>query len=215
MEVPKLESAGPLRRLLMALQNALALRRETGASIPDLLRSALAMRSNEKLSSAQVIMSANAPILAWLRESIPPPGERSTWICRPGRFQITAKTRDFRYELALGPKAAPGRHRGLIVRLRIPSAGGAVTHVFLDAVVHLAAHHDYSGADDERPTAAAAIVTTRMKSRRDTSELSSVADAQGLSLVEPMGRLLGWGPLAAISRFQVNLPTRSPGLRAT
>jgi NAD(P)H-dependent flavin oxidoreductase YrpB (nitropropane dioxygenase family) len=60
----KLESAGPLRRLLMALQNALALRRETGASIPDLLRSALAMRSNEKLSSAQVIMSANAPILA-------------------------------------------------------------------------------------------------------------------------------------------------------
>ncbi len=60
----RLESAGPVRKLLMAFQNALALRRETGASIPDLLRSGLAMRRNQKLTNAQMIMAANAPILA-------------------------------------------------------------------------------------------------------------------------------------------------------
>jgi len=60
----KLESAGPVRKLWMAFQNALALRRETGASIPDLLRSGLAMRRNQKLTNAQMIMAANAPILA-------------------------------------------------------------------------------------------------------------------------------------------------------
>ena len=60
----ELERSGPLRRLVMALRNALALRRETGATIPDLLRSALAMRKHEKLSNAQMILAANAPILA-------------------------------------------------------------------------------------------------------------------------------------------------------
>ena len=60
----KLESAGPIRKLVMALQNALSLRRETGATIPELLRSAFAMRANEKLSNAQMILAANAPILA-------------------------------------------------------------------------------------------------------------------------------------------------------
>jgi len=60
----KLENAGPVRKLVMALQNALALRRETGASIPDLLRSGLAMRRNQQLTNAQMIMAANAPILA-------------------------------------------------------------------------------------------------------------------------------------------------------
>ena len=60
----KLESAGPIRKLWMAFQNALALRRETGASIQDLLRSGLAMRRNQKLTNAQMIMAANAPILA-------------------------------------------------------------------------------------------------------------------------------------------------------
>ncbi len=60
----KLESAGPIRRLWMAFANALALRRETGASIPDLLRSGLAMRRSQKLTNAQMIMAANAPILA-------------------------------------------------------------------------------------------------------------------------------------------------------
>ncbi|MAG30859.1 MAG: 2-nitropropane dioxygenase [Deltaproteobacteria bacterium] len=61
-----LEKAGPIRKLAMAFQNALALRRETGASIPDLLRSGLAMRRNQKLSNAQMILAANAPILARL-----------------------------------------------------------------------------------------------------------------------------------------------------
>jgi nitronate monooxygenase len=60
----RLETAGPVRKLVMALQNALALRRETGASIPDLLRSGLAMRRNQKLSNAQMLLAANAPILA-------------------------------------------------------------------------------------------------------------------------------------------------------
>jgi len=60
----RLESAGPLRKLAIALQSALALRRETGASIPELLRSALAMRRNQKLSLAQTLLAANAPILA-------------------------------------------------------------------------------------------------------------------------------------------------------
>ncbi len=60
----RLENAGSLEKLVMAIQNALALRRETGATIPDLLKSALAMRRNQKLSNAQMILAANAPILA-------------------------------------------------------------------------------------------------------------------------------------------------------
>ena len=60
----RLENAGSLEKLVMAIQNALALRRETGATIPELLKSALAMRRNQKLSNAQMILAANAPILA-------------------------------------------------------------------------------------------------------------------------------------------------------
>lgn len=60
----RLERAGPVAKLVMAIQNALALRRETGATLPELLRSALAMRRNQKLSNAQMILAANAPILA-------------------------------------------------------------------------------------------------------------------------------------------------------
>ena len=60
----RLENAGSLQKLAMAIQNALALRRETGATIAELLRSALAMRRNQKLSNAQMILAANAPILA-------------------------------------------------------------------------------------------------------------------------------------------------------
>jgi NAD(P)H-dependent flavin oxidoreductase YrpB (nitropropane dioxygenase family) len=60
----RLEGAGGVRKLFMAVQNALALRRETGATVPELLRSALAMRANQKLSNAQMILAANAPILA-------------------------------------------------------------------------------------------------------------------------------------------------------
>jgi len=59
-----LDGASGIRKLVMAIQNALALRRETGATIPELLRSALAMRANQKLSNAQMILAANAPILA-------------------------------------------------------------------------------------------------------------------------------------------------------
>ena len=62
--VHALEASGPLRRLLLALRNAMALRRETGAKIADLLRSGLAMRRNERLTRAQMIMAANAPMLA-------------------------------------------------------------------------------------------------------------------------------------------------------
>jgi len=62
--VAKLESAGPIRKLLLAIQSARALQAETGASIPDLLKSGLAMRKNQGLSLWQTIMAANAPILA-------------------------------------------------------------------------------------------------------------------------------------------------------
>ena len=51
-------------KLLFALRNALAFRRASGATIPQLLRSALALRANEKLTRAQLLMAANAPMLA-------------------------------------------------------------------------------------------------------------------------------------------------------
>jgi NAD(P)H-dependent flavin oxidoreductase YrpB (nitropropane dioxygenase family) len=60
----ELEHGGPVRKLRMAIQNAMALRRETGASMTELLRSGIAMRKHEKLSNAQLILAANAPILA-------------------------------------------------------------------------------------------------------------------------------------------------------
>jgi len=62
--VRELESAGPLRRLVLALRNGLELRRVTGATIPELLRSGLAMQKHQRLTRAQVVMAANAPILA-------------------------------------------------------------------------------------------------------------------------------------------------------
>jgi NAD(P)H-dependent flavin oxidoreductase YrpB (nitropropane dioxygenase family) len=60
----RLESAGPLAKLWLALRNALELRAATGASLTALLRTALAMRRNERLTRAQLVMAANAPILA-------------------------------------------------------------------------------------------------------------------------------------------------------
>jgi NAD(P)H-dependent flavin oxidoreductase YrpB (nitropropane dioxygenase family) len=60
----KLEHGGTIRRLLMAIRSALALRRETGATISELLRSGFAMRKHERLTNAQMILAANAPILA-------------------------------------------------------------------------------------------------------------------------------------------------------
>lgn len=60
----KLEKAGPIQKLLLALKSARALQAETGASTFDLLRSGLEMKRNEGRSISQTIMAANAPILA-------------------------------------------------------------------------------------------------------------------------------------------------------
>jgi nitronate monooxygenase len=62
--VRALEAKGGAAKLLFALRNALAFRRVSGASLPALLRSALALRANERLTRAQLLMAANAPMLA-------------------------------------------------------------------------------------------------------------------------------------------------------
>jgi NAD(P)H-dependent flavin oxidoreductase YrpB (nitropropane dioxygenase family) len=62
--VRALEGKSGFAKLLFALRNALAFRRVSGASIPELLRSALALRTNEQLTRAQLLMAANAPMLA-------------------------------------------------------------------------------------------------------------------------------------------------------
>ncbi len=62
--VHKLENSSGLTRIFYALQNGLEFRRQTGASLLELLRSALAMRKNEGLSRSQMLLAANAPMLA-------------------------------------------------------------------------------------------------------------------------------------------------------
>jgi len=62
--INRLESATGVRKLLGALASGLAYRKISGASIPELLRSAFAMQKHEKLSRAQMLMAANAPMLA-------------------------------------------------------------------------------------------------------------------------------------------------------
>jgi NAD(P)H-dependent flavin oxidoreductase YrpB (nitropropane dioxygenase family) len=62
--VRKLEGMNPIARLLFALRNGLAFRKQTGASIAELLRSALAMQKHEKLTRSQMLLAANAPMLA-------------------------------------------------------------------------------------------------------------------------------------------------------
>jgi NAD(P)H-dependent flavin oxidoreductase YrpB (nitropropane dioxygenase family) len=62
--VQRLESSSVLTRLLFALRNGLAYRKMTGASLADLLRSALSMQRNERLTRAQTLMAVNAPMLA-------------------------------------------------------------------------------------------------------------------------------------------------------
>ena len=62
--VSRLESSSGPARLLRALRSGLAFRRETGASISDLLRSATSMRRNQRLTRSQMLMAANAPMLA-------------------------------------------------------------------------------------------------------------------------------------------------------
>jgi NAD(P)H-dependent flavin oxidoreductase YrpB (nitropropane dioxygenase family) len=59
----ELERAGPLKKLLLALRNGLAFRKHTGASLPGLLKSAIAMQRDDGLTAAQAIMSANAPMI--------------------------------------------------------------------------------------------------------------------------------------------------------
>ena len=59
----ELERAGSLRRLLLALSSGLAYSKYTGASLFSLLQSGLRMRSEDGLTLAQAIMSANAPMV--------------------------------------------------------------------------------------------------------------------------------------------------------
>jgi nitronate monooxygenase len=62
--VARLEASTGAARLLGALRSGLAYRRVTGASLGELLRAATALRRGEKLTRAQTIMAANAPMLA-------------------------------------------------------------------------------------------------------------------------------------------------------
>ena len=62
--VAGLEGKSSLGLLLGALRNGLAYRKLSGASIPQLVRSAFALRQSEKLTRSQMLMAANAPILA-------------------------------------------------------------------------------------------------------------------------------------------------------
>ncbi len=64
--VHKLQHGTGLQRLWLAFRNALALRRETGASIADMLKAGLAMRQHERLTRSQMVLAANAPMLAKL-----------------------------------------------------------------------------------------------------------------------------------------------------
>jgi NAD(P)H-dependent flavin oxidoreductase YrpB (nitropropane dioxygenase family) len=62
--VHRLESSSSIRLFLGALRSGLQFRKVSGASISDLLQSALSMRKNERLTRSQMIMAANAPMLA-------------------------------------------------------------------------------------------------------------------------------------------------------
>ena len=59
----ELEKAGPLKKLLIALRNGLAFRKHTGASVTGLLRSAWQMHKDADITTAQAMMSANAPMI--------------------------------------------------------------------------------------------------------------------------------------------------------
>lgn len=58
-----MENASSLRKLYIALVNGLKFRKFTGASISDLLKSALSMTKSGDLTPAQAIMAANAPMI--------------------------------------------------------------------------------------------------------------------------------------------------------
>ena len=61
--VDHLEGAGRLAALPRAVRNALAFRRQTGASMRALLAEGRAMKHGSELSWAQVVMAANAPMM--------------------------------------------------------------------------------------------------------------------------------------------------------
>ncbi|MCZ6713788.1 MAG: nitronate monooxygenase [Deltaproteobacteria bacterium] len=61
--VTRLESGNALSRIVRALRSGLAYRKLSGASIRELLSSAMAMRRSEKLTRSQTLMAANAPVL--------------------------------------------------------------------------------------------------------------------------------------------------------
>ena len=62
--VKRLENGTGLAKLAAAVRSGLEFRKETGASIADLLSSALKMKKSQRLTNAQTIMAANAPMLA-------------------------------------------------------------------------------------------------------------------------------------------------------
>jgi nitronate monooxygenase len=62
--VRRLEATRGVGALALALRSALAFRRETGASLREILAAGFAMRRHERLSRTQMLMAANAPILA-------------------------------------------------------------------------------------------------------------------------------------------------------
>jgi NAD(P)H-dependent flavin oxidoreductase YrpB (nitropropane dioxygenase family) len=59
----ELEKAGTLRKLIIAMRNGLAFRKHTGATFFGLLKSAIAMSKDDEMTTAQAIMSANAPMI--------------------------------------------------------------------------------------------------------------------------------------------------------
>jgi NAD(P)H-dependent flavin oxidoreductase YrpB (nitropropane dioxygenase family) len=62
--VRALQSSGRINKLLHALESALEYRASSGASILEILRSGLAMRRSQELTWSQVLLAANAPMLA-------------------------------------------------------------------------------------------------------------------------------------------------------
>jgi NAD(P)H-dependent flavin oxidoreductase YrpB (nitropropane dioxygenase family) len=62
--VDRLERSSRPLLLLRALRSALAYRKLSGASLPELLRSVFALRRRERLTRSQMLMAANAPMLA-------------------------------------------------------------------------------------------------------------------------------------------------------
>ncbi len=62
--VDRLEGANPITLLFRSLRSALEFRKSSGASIPELIQSAFRLQKNERLTRSQVLMAANAPMLA-------------------------------------------------------------------------------------------------------------------------------------------------------